>query len=77
MNEIQKGKLFEHLSTETMKLAFDELILLKQKTDVSSIESAALAQAFNVGLLAGLNGLLELASIKTRITLTTRKLKHD
>ena len=65
------------LNSHVMKKAFETTIANKKKSDVDTIEKAALAQAFNMGLLAGLNSLLESAKVKTTLGLTTRKLKHD
>lgn len=77
MTEPEQQALMEMLNTPLMQKAFTEVIRLKSKTDVDSVEKAALAQSFNVGLLAGLNGLQELAKTKTTNTITTRKLKYD
>lgn len=65
------------LSSNVMQKAFQAVIASKKKSDVDTIEKAALAQAFNVGLLVGLNGLLEQSKSKQTLALTTRKLKHD
>jgi hypothetical protein len=77
MTELEQNELNEMLTSNVMKKAFEAAISYKKKSDVDTIEKAALAQAFNMGLLAGLNSLLESAKVKTTLGLTTRKLKHD
>jgi hypothetical protein len=77
MTELEQKQLNEMLNSYVMKKAFETAITNKKKSDVDTIEKAALAQAFNMGLLAGLNSLLESAKVKTTLGLTTRKLKHD
>lgn len=77
MTELEQNQLNEMLNSHVMKKAFETTIANKKKSDVDTIEKAALAQAFNMGLLAGLNSLLESAKVKTTLGLTTRKLKHD
>lgn len=77
MTELEQNQLNEMLNSHVMKKAFEAAIAHKKKSDVDTIEKAALAQAFNMGLLAGLNSLLESAKVKTTLGLTTRKLKHD
>jgi regulator of RNase E activity RraB len=77
MTELEQNQLNEMLSSHVMQKALQAAIHHKKKSDVDTIEKAALAQAFNMGLLAGLNSLLESAKVKTTLGLTTRKLKHD
>lgn len=77
MTEPEQKALSEMLNTSLMQKAFTEVARVRRKSDIDSVEKAALAQAFNTGLLAGLNGLLELAKLKPNTTITTRKLRHD
>lgn len=77
MTEPEQQALHEMLSTPLMQKAFSEVSRIRRKSDMDTVEKAALSQAYNIGLLAGLNGLLELAKVKQTTTITTRKLKHE
>jgi hypothetical protein len=77
MNEIEQQKLSNVFSDPLMQKAFSEVVLSCRRTDMDTVEKAALAQAYNNGLLAGLNALLDIAKIKQTVTVTTRKLRYD
>jgi hypothetical protein len=77
MTEIEQQTLSSLLSNPAMQKALEEVAATRKKSDMDSIEKAALSQAYNVGLLAGLNGLLEVAKIKQTLSITPKKLKYE
>ena len=77
MIELEQQALSNILATPLMEKTFSEITRTRCRTDVDTIEKAALSQAYNMGILAGLNAFYELAKIKQTVTLTTRKLKHE
>ena len=77
MNEIEQQKLKGILSESVMQKALIEVVASCRRNDMDTIEKSALAQAYNNGLLAGLNALLDIAKVKQKVTVTTRKLRYD
>ena len=77
MTEAEQQALGRILATPLLEKVFSEIPRTRCKIDVDTVEKAALSQAYNMGLLAGLNAFYELAKTKQPVTLTTRKLRHE
>lgn len=77
MTEAEQQALSRILATPLFEKVFADIPRTRCRTDVDTVEKAALSQAYNMGLLAGLNAFHELAKTKQTVTITTRKLRHE
>jgi hypothetical protein len=77
MTESEQQALSRILATPLLEKVFAEILKTRCRTDVDTVEKAALSQAYNMGVLASLNAFHDLAKTKQTVTLTTRKLRHE